>query len=99
MTLISTGVDFYDIEVINGVHMGVSMEPTNASGSGPYDCGAPGSKHPRNSLIGSCNWELNPPHDELKWVTAGGSACSSSGNCSSGTVCGVSFNPGHAELL
>jgi hypothetical protein len=56
MTLISTGVDFYDVEIINGVHIGVSMEPTNASGSGPYDCGAPGSKHPRHSLIGSCNW-------------------------------------------
>jgi hypothetical protein len=65
MTLLNTGVDFYDVEIINGVHIGVSMEPTNASGAGgPYDCGAPGAKHPRNSLIGGCNWELTPPHEE-----------------------------------
>jgi hypothetical protein len=30
MTIAKNNVDFYDIEIINGVHMGVSMQPANA---------------------------------------------------------------------
>lgn len=75
MTLSKSNVDFYDVEVINGVHIGVSMEPTNTSGSGPYDCGAPGSKHPTNSKFGGCTWQMNPPSNDYQWVTMGGNAC------------------------
>ena len=99
MTLAKTFIDFYDVEVINGVHMGVSMEPTNVNGSGPYDCGAPGSKYPRNSKIGGCTWQLSPPSNDYNWVSAGGEACSSDSQCTNETQCGISFNPGHAQLL
>ena len=99
MTFAKTFIDFYDVEVINGVHMGVSMEPTNVTGSGPYDCGAPGSKYPTSSKFGACNWKLTPPSNDYNWVSAGGSACNLDSECSSGTTCGISFNPGHANLL
>jgi hypothetical protein len=63
MTLSATNVDFYDVEIINGVHIGVSMTPVNAAGwsGNPYDCGNPGSKFPRSSMMGACSWDFTPP--------------------------------------
>jgi hypothetical protein len=49
MTIAKNNVDFYDIEIINGVHMGVSMQPSNTQSLGAYDCGAPGSRFPPTS--------------------------------------------------
>jgi hypothetical protein len=99
MTLLTNTVDFYDIEIINGVHIGVSMEPTNTpAGSSPYSCGAPGSKFPTSTQTGGCSWNFNPPNVAYNWVTAGGSACTSNSDCGS-LICGNSFNPGHASLL
>lgn len=98
-TFSKTLIDFYDIEVINGAHMGVSMQPTNATGSGPYDCGAPGSKYPTSSKVGACTWKFTTPSNDYNWVSAGGSACNLDSDCSSDTTCGISFNPGHENLL
>ena len=99
MTLAMNNVDFYDIEIINGAHIGVSMAPTNTpGGSSPYSCGAPGSKFPTSSETGPCDWDFKPPSDEYNWVTEGGSACTTTADCGS-EICGLSFNPGHAELL
>jgi hypothetical protein len=64
MTLAVNNVDFYDIEIINGINIGVSMTPTNAAPSPdtqPYNCGAPGSKYPRSSNMGACSWSFKPP--------------------------------------
>ena len=60
MTLAKQFIDFYDVEVINGVHMGVSMGPINAPAqtTNPYDCGNPGSRYPRSGKMGSCDWNL-----------------------------------------
>jgi hypothetical protein len=101
MTLAKTFVDFYDIEIINGVHMGVSMEPTNiqTKADNPYICGAPGSKFPKDSRFSSCSWSFNPPSNDYRWVTAGGVHCQADSECQNGTLCGLSFNPGHADLL
>jgi Thaumatin family len=64
-TFAKTFIDFYDVEVINGVHMGVSMGPTNTPGGvNPYQCGNPGSKYPNNAKLGSCDWNLVPPRNE-----------------------------------
>ncbi len=64
-TFAKTFIDFYDIEVINGVHMGVSMGPTNtAGGVNPYQCGNPGSKYPNSNKLGVCDWNLVPPRNE-----------------------------------
>jgi hypothetical protein len=98
-TLSKTSIDFYDVEVINGIHMGVSMSPTNvAGGSNPYSCGSPGAKFPKTAT-GSCDWNMVPPSDEYYWVSAGGSSCTSTTQCSGSQKCGLSFNPGHDQLL
>lgn len=100
MTLAKQFIDFYDVEIINGVHMGVSMEPMNAATStNPYECGAPGSKYPKSGKFGGCSWNLNPPSNDYRQVTPGGNRCNQDGECQNGNVCGTSFNPGHADLL
>lgn len=98
ITMLKSSPDNYDVEVINGIHMPVSMGPTNAPGSGSYGCGTPGAKYPRTN-VGGCDWNLQPPAVEYRWVTAGGNGCSSDSQCGGGSVCGLSFNPGHAELF
>jgi hypothetical protein len=99
-TFSKTFIDFYDIEVINGIHMGVSMGPSNTPGGvNPYQCGNPGSKYPNNNKLGSCDWNLSPPQNEYQWVTKGGQQCKSDSGCSNGDKCGISFNPGFANLL
>jgi len=97
MTLVKTGVDFYDVEVINGIHLPVSFGPTNVPGGTPYKCGTPGAKYP-NTKVGSCSWDLQPPSNDYYWVTAGGNHCNLDSECS-GSKCGLSFNPGHADLI
>ena len=99
-TLARDNIDFYDVEVINGVNIPISMGPTNTPAGGssdPYFCGNPGSKHPLSGM-GACTWDLKPPASEYNWVKAGGNACNSDADCSTG-MCGLSFNPGHADLL
>lgn len=79
--------------------MGVSMSPTNvAGGKNPYFCGAPGAKFPKTAM-GSCEWNMQPPYDDYYWVEAGGSLCTSTDQCLEGEKCGLSFNPGHDQLL
>ena len=78
MTLLSDTVDFYDIEIINGMHMGISMGPTNAAastGGNPYSCGTPGAKIASDSLLGDCSWDPKPPSDDYIWVSSGGDVC------------------------
>jgi hypothetical protein len=77
------------------------MGPTNADGSktSPYDCGNPGSKYPMTPKIGSCDWNLKPPMNEYQWVTAGGKTCKADSDCTNDSKCGISFNPGQANLL
>lgn len=100
MTLAKQFIDFYDVEIINGAHIGVAMAPTNTIGSSnPYDCGAPGAKYPTSSKFGPCNWNFKPPSNDYQWVSAGGNKCNSNSECTNGATCGISFNPGHADLL
>lgn len=100
MTLLKNGVDFYDVEVINGVHMPVSLGPTNVVGErdSAYKCGNPGSIHPRTNL-GACTWDLKPPSNDYNWVTNGGNKCDTDSECNGTDICGLSFNPGHADLF
>lgn len=100
MTLAKQFIDFYDIEIINGVHIPVSMSPLNAAINGnAYTCGSPGAKYPRSPKTGGCEWNLSPPQNDYQWVTAGGNACQQNSECTNGDTCGISFNPGHADLL
>jgi hypothetical protein len=65
-----TGTDYYDISIINGINMGISMAPdrTNAqlSATDPYVCGTPGAKTQAVTTpqyLKACPWtiDLNVP--------------------------------------
>eukprot|EP01031_Cornospumella_fuschlensis_P038525 gene38525-46829_t len=86
-TVVPNGVDFYDVEVINGVNIPVSITPSVLSnGTDPYYCGAPGAATPSPGL-GACSWNLEPPLPEYNWVDMGGASCESQSDCGSGTTC------------
>jgi len=98
-TLGKSGVDFYDVEIINGVNIPIQMSPSvTGSSTSPYTCGSPGAAQPSSSLLGACNWNFVPPSNDYRWVTNGGNACSQDADCQ-GSVCGLSFNPGKSPLL
>jgi hypothetical protein len=90
-------VDWYDVEIINGVNIPISFGPTNVSPSGSYTCGRPGDIYP-NTDVGACSWNFNPPSVDYNHVTAGGRGCNSNSDCG-GQTCGISFNPGHSNLF
>lgn len=98
-TVNNAGTDFYDVEVINGVNLPVSITPSVSSTSDkPYWCGSPGAKR-ASAGLGDCSWDLKPPLSEYNWVENGGNSCNSDNDCGAGTVCGLSFNPGYQQLL
>lgn len=101
-----TNVDFYDIEMINGVGIPVEMKPSPTQQrpllSPPPDknpsywCGNPGGVTPITPNITPCTWNaFMPPSNEYLWVSAGGEPCKTSSDCKqTDAMCGLSFNPG-----
>jgi hypothetical protein len=98
VTLSASGVDFYDVEVINGINIPVSMAPRQStpSANNPYTCGSPGASTPSSASLGGCSWKFNPPSLEYNWVSAGGSSCNQDRDCGT-QICGLSFNPGESS--
>ncbi len=92
-----TSPDYYDVEIINGVNIPVSMEPIGGprNANDPYICGGGGLVNPTPGM-GACSWNLIPPSVEYVWVRPGGNACNSNADCGGGDKCGLSFNPGRA---
>jgi hypothetical protein len=99
-TLLQNGVDFYDVEVINGINIPISMSPqqNTSSANAPYFCGSPGAGIASSASVGGCSWQFSPPAPEYKWVTAGGVSCNQDSDCGT-QVCGLSFNPGMSSLF
>jgi hypothetical protein len=103
-TLLTNGADTYDVSLINGVNLPVSMAPTAgqqlASSTSVYWCGNPGGPTPTNSALQGCSWSFNPTvggNDQstvLQMVAPGGKACTKSSDCSSGQVCGQAMTVG-----
>ncbi|KTD68185.1 thaumatin domain-containing protein [Legionella steelei] len=101
-TFLKNGPDYYDVEIINGFNLPVSMTPKNTSSNtntAPYTCGSPGAATQTNSLLGACSWTFNPPSNDYRWVAAGGGICNVDSDCPSSSTCGISFNPGKNPLL
>ncbi|HSW93637.1 MAG TPA: thaumatin family protein [Gammaproteobacteria bacterium] len=98
---LSRATDFYDVEVINGINIPMSMAPTNPAPEtgNPYNCGSPGASSHPFTKTGVCSWDLTPPSDDYVWVRGGGALCTTSSNCPASEKCGLSFNPGHQPLL
>jgi hypothetical protein len=89
--------DTYDITIINGVTVPMSMEPTNVgwSASTPYICGNPGART-TSAPLGACAWfTILPPNSgpaqqaDFVWVDTNnpGSGCP----CAGPDVCGHSI--------
>lgn len=91
--------DSYDVEVINGFHIPISMQPVSYDNGGVpvaavpdnYTCGTPGQETAGNGF-GACNWDnaVVPVIDQIPgngfyWVTPGGNSCSiTAGNAGCG---------------
>lgn len=88
--------DSYDVEVINGFHLPIAMEPVYYSGisavASNYECGSPG-KFAASNHFGACNWGAAvPPGLGYFWVTTSATACdinSALPQCSGGQICGL----------
>lgn len=95
------GTDFYDVSIINGDSVGMSMVPMAgtfaAQGSDPYSCGAPGASS-ASGMLGACSWSVKPVvggTDETVWARAvapGGSSCSTDSDCTPPSLCGLAQN-------
>lgn len=55
--------DYYDISIINGINVGISMEPVagtfHTEPGDPYSCGSPGSTS-ASAYLPACSWDFNP---------------------------------------
>ncbi len=92
-TLNDSQSDFYDVTVINGINIPVSIEPTNASvdSMNPFTCGTAGNLNTVNGL-GGCSWVYTTPSNLYRNVPQGGTNCASDAICTtSGEVCGLSL--------
>jgi hypothetical protein len=100
-TLNATTQDTYDVEVINGFHIPISMKPyiyIDPSNPGNdisaipnnYTCGTPG-KFVSDNHFGACDWHtaVTPNPNFYRWVTATGHSCSP---CGGGEACGLDSN-------
>lgn len=106
-TLLDNGPDYYDVSLINGVNVPVSMaaEPSGSYAAGPaapgssFWCGAAGAVSPSNPALAGCPWSFAPTiggvdrASVLRLVSPGGSACVRDSDCASG-VCGTALVTG-----
>ncbi len=101
-TLSRTNIDFYDVEIINGVSVGISMAPVaKPSTTDPYFCGTPGAFKASHGLLGGCSWRFQSPSPDYRWVRGGGKTCYSDSDCNAlvSDICGHSVNPGQDPLV
>ncbi|KAF7983396.1 hypothetical protein HWV62_22413 [Athelia sp. TMB] len=107
INLSKTGVDFYDISIIAGVSVPVSISPTvinsaNTNPNNPYSCGNPGSPNPATTNLGAASWAITPPSIDYQWITPPSGSlttCSSASNCPSGQTCGLYYTAGNFEQV
>jgi hypothetical protein len=89
--------DTYDISLINGMNVPVSMAPTNPSKVSGYTCGTAGGLSTNNPPVPACSWSFNPPGLPMYAVTPGGGKCSGTNHsCPSGQTCGIAYSTGVA---
>lgn len=84
-------LDYYDIEVINGINIPLSFGPSGnvkTDPSKPYYCTTPGKLI--NSGPGQCTWTLKPPAANYVLVSPSNQTCSATTDCQNGNVCGLS---------
>ncbi len=100
-------VDAYDVTVINGANVAMSMYPTNQvppTSGNPYTCGAPGynqavpaSGGNATNTIGASAWNLatNQTNLAYRYVVPSSSPatrCSADTDCASSQYCGLTYS-------
>lgn len=97
MTFNRNGNDFYDVEMVNGANLPISIAPNNSSSehsNNYFWCGSPGNPKPdTSSSQPACPWQMQPPYNGYHYyllVSNGGSECSKNSDCASGETCGLS---------
>ena len=100
--LSATNTDFYDVTMIDGVNMAVSIQPDPNTAvldpNLPYQCTSPGATQ-QTGFLKPCNWKINVPSANITLfrqsslpVGVAPTLCSSDSDCSNGQVCGLALN-------
>ncbi|MEM7156478.1 MAG: thaumatin family protein [Myxococcota bacterium] len=104
------GSDFYDISIINGANIPISMGPDGGTqgGDDPYTCETAGSATGSASGLLGCSWNFDPQIELdgmstdqstlLQAVAPGGTACTSDDECGAGLVCGTAITFGGSTI-
>lgn len=104
-TLSRMSQDFYDVSIINGANIPISMRPTTLDsyqttqhGYNGYICGEPGKTTATTYGPGKANWDFTAPNSSAipsaQYVNVlFGSGSTGCLNCVSPHVCGLTFNP------
>lgn len=109
LTLQADGIDYYDVSMINGVNVPVSMGPDargayRAPPGAPGDafwCGTGGGATASHSSLTSCSWTFDPTSIAgadrsalLTFVSPSDVACRSDADCAGAGVCGTAVLDG-----
>lgn len=90
-TFVANTPDTYDVTLINGHNLPISMSPTAGSAAtpqsynNPYICGKPGNASntvTSKGTIGACSWTFSPPSVAFRWVdTDNATNCADDNTC------------------
>ncbi len=105
-TLGFTSRDFYDISIIDGINIPVSMAPTTRvrDADDPYFCQEAGAVDDSETGLLGCSWSLDPTvpgfGDQSKLLTTvlAGSDLDCSDGCPQGEVCGRQLDIGTEDV-
>ncbi|MGZ5443179.1 MAG: thaumatin family protein [Thermoanaerobaculia bacterium] len=104
LTLAPAGPDYYDVTLINGMNVPVSMAPasvTSQSGSNAYFCQTPGGLTASSTGLSPCSWNVQPSAKQTPYmalVNPSGTPCPTTGSCPSGQTCGLAPTFGTTTL-
>lgn len=101
-----TPTDAYDVTVINGANIPISMYPTNVVlpvAGNPYTCGAPGynqavpQAQPVSETIGASSWQLNTNQSNVAYryvvpSSVPATRCTIDTDCPSNQYCGLTYS-------
>ena len=103
VTFASISPDTYDMTIINGTNVPVSMSPNNAATptayNNPFNCGNTGGNLPTvmnpasvTTTLGGCSWNFFPDNVAYHWVDAdAGSPVSGTNECTADSQCATLY--------
>ena len=114
ITMLTNAADNYDVEVINGFSIPISMTPyyyidrSNPNNDIPavadnFSCGVPGNYFTgggKENGFGSCSWEAAAiPSPSSYYYFVGGGSGRDCSNCATGEVCGLSQPTANGNII